>query len=76
MKSQFEKKYGAEFIRAAENNEGGCVNPKVVDRLHCMPPSPFVVTVGGVYVPGLWITRARNILVVPRARALDAVVRS
>ncbi|CAM9263081.1 unnamed protein product [Ascophyllum nodosum] len=44
VKSQFEKKYGAEFIRAAENNEGGCVNPKVVDRLHCMPPSPFVVT--------------------------------
>lgn len=47
VKSQFEKKYGSEYVRMAETNDDGCVNPKVVDRLDCMPPSPYVVTVRG-----------------------------
>lgn len=50
MKSQFLKKYGYEYVRAAELNEEGCVNPKVVEKLDCQPPSGFVVTVGGVVV--------------------------
>lgn len=46
VKAQFQKKYGYEFVRAAELNEGGCVNPKVVEKLDCQPPSAFVITVG------------------------------
>ncbi|CBN80097.1 conserved unknown protein [Ectocarpus siliculosus] len=44
VKSQFVKKYGSEYVRLAELNEGGCVNPKVVEKLDCQPPSSFVVT--------------------------------
>lgn len=47
MKSQFQKKYGGEYVRAAELNEGGCVNPKVVEKLDCQPPSGYIITVGG-----------------------------
>lgn len=45
IKAQFVKKYGQEFVRNAELNEDGCVNPKVVDKLDCQPPSGYVVTV-------------------------------
>lgn len=45
VKAQFVKKYGSEYVRLAELNEGGCVNPKVVEKLDCQPPSSFVVTV-------------------------------
>lgn len=45
VKSQFAKKYGNEYVRSAELNEDGCVNPKVVEKLDCQPPSGFVVTV-------------------------------
>lgn len=48
VKAQFQKKYGYDFVRTAELNEGGCVNPKVVEKLDCQPPSAFVVTVGAV----------------------------
>ncbi|CAM9540337.1 unnamed protein product [Ectocarpus sp. 4 AP-2014] len=44
VKAQFVKKYGSEYVRLAELNEGGCVNPKVVEKLDCQPPSSFVVT--------------------------------
>lgn len=47
VKSQFAKKYGGEYVRFAELNEDGCVNPKVVDKLDCQPPSGYVVTVSG-----------------------------
>lgn len=46
VKAQFGKKYGHDYVRLAELNEDGCVNPKVVEKLDCMPPSSFVVTVG------------------------------
>ncbi|CAM9942005.1 unnamed protein product [Scytosiphon promiscuus] len=44
VKSQFAKKYGQEYVRLADLNEDGCVNPKVVEKLDCQPPSSFVVT--------------------------------
>ncbi|CAN0428142.1 unnamed protein product, partial [Scytosiphon promiscuus] len=43
VKSQFSKKYGQEFVRLADLNDDGCVNPKVVEKLDCQPPSSFVV---------------------------------
>ncbi|CAN0120581.1 unnamed protein product, partial [Hapterophycus canaliculatus] len=44
VKAQFAKKYGHEYVKLAELNEDGCVNPKVVEKLDCQPPSSFVVT--------------------------------
>eukprot|EP00752_Nemacystus_decipiens_P014734 g13122.t1 len=44
VKSQFGKKYGQEYVKSADLNEDGCVNPKVVEKLDCQPPSAFVVT--------------------------------
>lgn len=54
MKAQFVKKYGSEYVRNAELNEGGCVNPKVVEKLDCQPPSSFVVTVRAVFPLSPW----------------------
>lgn len=45
MKTQFGKKYGAEFIRRAENDADGCVNRNVVEKLSCDPPGGYVITV-------------------------------
>lgn len=45
VKAQFAKKYGHEYVKSAEVNDDGCVNPKVVQKLDCQPPSGFVVTV-------------------------------
>lgn len=56
MKSQFVKKYGQDYVRTAELNEEGCVNPKVVEKLDCQPPSSYIVTVGLLFsavVPSL-----------------------
>ncbi|CAM9745312.1 unnamed protein product [Pylaiella littoralis] len=44
VKAQFAKKYGHEYVKMAELNEDSCVNPKVVEKLDCQPPSGFVVT--------------------------------
>lgn len=47
VKGQFGKKYGAEFIRRAENDGDGCVNRNVIEKLSCDPPGGYVVTVSG-----------------------------
>lgn len=45
VKDQFGKKYGSEFVKRAEINDGGCVNHKVVEKLQCDPPAGYVITV-------------------------------
>jgi len=43
VRKQFKYKYGARFIKAAEDNEGDVVNDRVSARLSVIPPSGAVV---------------------------------
>eukprot|EP00814_Leptocylindrus_danicus_P007529 CAMPEP_0116017280 /NCGR_PEP_ID=MMETSP0321-20121206/7955_1 /TAXON_ID=163516 /ORGANISM="Leptocylindrus danicus var. danicus, Strain B650" /LENGTH=472 /DNA_ID=CAMNT_0003487445 /DNA_START=112 /DNA_END=1530 /DNA_ORIENTATION=- len=43
VRKQFKYKYGARFIKAAEDNEGDVVNERVSARLSVIPPSGAVV---------------------------------
>jgi len=43
VRKQFKYKYGARFIKAAEDNEGDVVNDRVLARLSVIPPSGAVV---------------------------------
>ncbi|CAM9588419.1 unnamed protein product [Choristocarpus tenellus] len=79
VKKQFKIKYGKEFIRIAEENEGGCVNQTVVEMLRVAVPSPYSIQVNMKaidnlvarhhFVPGLKQTKIAKWEVPGSARA-------
>jgi vacuolar protein sorting-associated protein IST1 len=43
VRNQFKLKYGSDFIKNADENAGGVVNARLLQKLSVQPPSAFLV---------------------------------